>query len=132
MRTEYEILDQMPLEKLTRARVVEALNLLGELAAEENVSLELCIYGGSALMLAYDQRETTKDVDAIARPSEVVGRLSAIVAERLGLDERGLNDDVKRFISHEGTFTPLQIQELEAAANRHLKSRDRLRLTSSR
>ena len=53
----------MPLEKLTRARVLQALNLLGELAEQEQVTLELCIYGGSAMMLAYGARATTKDVD---------------------------------------------------------------------
>ena len=30
----------MPLEKLTRKRIVEALNLLGELAEQENVTLK--------------------------------------------------------------------------------------------
>ena len=53
----------MPLEKLTRARVVEAFNLLGEFAEQEQVTLELCLYGGRAMMLAYSARETTKDVD---------------------------------------------------------------------
>ena len=31
----------------------EALSLLGQKAAETNVELEMCIYGGSAMMLAY-------------------------------------------------------------------------------
>lgn len=111
----------MPLEKLTRARVVEALNLLGQLAAEEQVALELCIYGGSAMMLAYGSRESTKDVDAMARPSEVAERLARRVAGQLGLHESWLNNDVRRFVSDLGTFAPLQIQELEAAAQRNLK-----------
>ena len=69
----------MPLEKLTRARLVAAFNLLGELAEQEQVTLELCLYGGSAMMLAYSARETTKDVDVIARPSDVALRLAAVV-----------------------------------------------------
>src|SRR5438046_862773 len=108
----------MPLEKLTRGRIIEALNLLGQLAEEEGISLELCIYGGSALMLAYGVRERTKDVDAIARPSEPALRLAKRVAERLHLDPDWLNDNVKRFISDSGTFAPLEIQQLEAAAHR--------------
>ena len=43
----------MPLEKLSRERIVEALNLLGRFAAEAGVQLEVCIYGGSAMLLAY-------------------------------------------------------------------------------
>lgn len=111
----------MPLEKLTRVRVVEALNLLGELAEREEVFLELCIYGGSAMMLAYGARETTKDIDIIAKPAEVAERLIRKVGERLGLGEGWLNSDVRQFVSDQGTFAPLQIQELETSARRRLK-----------
>jgi len=111
----------MPLERLTRARIVEALNLLGTLAEQEGVTVELCIFGGSAMMLAYRARESTKDVDAIFHPSEKARGLARRVAEQLGLHESWLNDDVRRFVSDSGTFAPLQIEELEAAAGRHLK-----------
>jgi hypothetical protein len=33
----------MPLEPLTRQRIVQALNLLGRLAEQEGVQIELCI-----------------------------------------------------------------------------------------
>jgi hypothetical protein len=111
----------MPLEKLTRARLVQALNLLGELAEEEQVTLELCLYGGSAMVLAYSAREVTKDVDVTARPSDLALRLAAVVGERLGLDESWMNNEVRQFVSEHGTFAPLEIQELEAAAKRRLK-----------
>lgn len=111
----------MPLERLTRARIVEALNLLGELAEQEGVTLELCIYGGSALMLAYGARQGTKDVDALMRPLEVCQRLGRRVAEQLGLQESWLNDDVRQFVSDQGTFAPLEIEDLEAAAKQHLR-----------
>jgi hypothetical protein len=111
----------MPLEKLTRARVVEALNLLGKLAEQEQVTLELCIYGGGAMMLAYNSRETTKDIDVTARPAEAALKLARVVAQQLSLDESWLNDDVRRFVSNEGTFAPLEIQEMEAAAKLRLK-----------
>ena len=111
----------MPLEKRTRSRIFAALNLLGELAKQENVDLELCVCGGSAMLLAFGSRETTKDADAIVRPSEAANRLAKQVAEQLTRHESWLNDDVKLFLSDSGTFGPLQIQGLEAAAQRHLK-----------
>jgi hypothetical protein len=111
----------VPAEKLTRARVIEALNLLGTLASEENLTLELCIYGGSAMMLAYGARDATKDVDVIAKPSEDAHRLALRVAERLGLQPDWLNDDVRRYTSIDGTFAPMQIQELETTAKQRLK-----------
>lgn len=111
----------MPLEKLTRARIVEALNLLGLLAEQEAVTLELCLYGGTAMMLAYGVRESTKDVDVTARPSDVTLRLAGRVAEQLGLAPDWLNDEVRRFVSLDGAFAPLEVDGLEDAARRRLK-----------
>ena len=111
----------MPLEKLTRARIVQALNLLGELAEQEGVTLELCIYGGSALILAYGAREGTKDVDVMAKPWNEVERLAKRVAEELNLDEQWLGNGVRLFVSDQGTFAPLEIQELETVARKRLK-----------
>jgi hypothetical protein len=111
----------MPLERLTRDRLIEALNLLGTLAEQEDVTLELCIYGGGAMMLAYSAREATKDLDVLAKPSATALRLSGIVAQRLGLDEGWLNSDVSQFVSIDGTYAPLEIEGLEAAARKRLK-----------
>ena len=111
----------MPMERLTRARVVEALNLLGSLAQQEDLTLELCIYGGGAMMLAYSTREAKKDLDVMAKPSESAFRLAGVVAQRLGLDEGWLNSDVCRFVSIDGTFAPLEIEGLETAARQRLK-----------
>jgi hypothetical protein len=111
----------MPLEKLTRIRIVEALNALGQLAKANGVQLELCLYGGSALLLAYDSRTSTKDVDAIVKPSDTGRHLAGQVAEKLQLDENWLNDSVKQFVSDFGTFAPLNIEELEETAKKHLK-----------
>jgi len=111
----------VPIKNLTRERIIEALSLLGQKAAQANVDLEMCIYGGSAMVLAYVSRESTKDIDAIMKPSDVAFRLSKEVAQQLGLHESWLNDDVKRFVSDLGTFAPLEIAELEGAAKQHLK-----------
>ena len=72
-------------------------------------------------MLAYGSRESTKDVDAVVKPSGIAQRLVREVAEELDLHPSWLNDDVKRFLSEAGSFAPLQIQALEDAAKRRLK-----------
>lgn len=51
------------MKALTRNRLKQALRRLGELADAEGVTLELCVYGGSAMMLAYNTRQATKDVE---------------------------------------------------------------------
>jgi hypothetical protein len=111
----------VPLEKLSRARILEALNLLGRLAEKEGATLELCLYGGAAFMLAYGARDTTKDLDVVAKPSDVTARLAKAVADELGLDENWLNDHVRQFVSDLGTFAPLEIHDLEATAKQRLR-----------
>jgi len=75
------------------------LTRLSELAQRENVLLELSLYGGALMLLAYDSRQTTKDVDAIIHPPEVGRRLAAKVAEEMGWHDDWLNDDVRFFVS---------------------------------
>lgn len=89
----------MPLKFLTRDEITSALARLSELAAGEGVRLEMALYGGAVMLLAYDARDATKDVDAIVHPPDVARRLAARVATEMGLHEGWLNDDVKQFVS---------------------------------
>jgi len=51
------------------------------------------------MMLAYEAREATKDVDAVVRPREPALRLSEKVAKEMGLPEYWLNDQVRTFLA---------------------------------
>lgn len=84
---------------MNKKTILAALRRLGELAQAEEIRLEISIYGGCALLLAYDNRAATKDVDAILQPREEGERLAARVAAELGLPENWLNRDVVQFIS---------------------------------
>ena len=87
------------MKKMSSALIRRALVRLGELADAEGIKLEVCVYGGAALMLAYDARTITKDVDAVVRPSDVAQRLARRVADELELPEVWINDDVKMFVA---------------------------------
>jgi hypothetical protein len=93
------LFNKMPLKKLTKAEILTALNRISELAAAEGVRLEMTIYGGALMLLAYDARDVTKDVDAIVHPPEIGRRLVARVAVERGLAEDWLNDNVRLFVS---------------------------------
>jgi hypothetical protein len=89
----------MPIKNLTKADILAGLSRLSELAQKENVLLEISLYGGALMLLAYDSRQTTKDVDAIIHPPDVGRRLAAKVAQEMGWHDDWLNDDVKVFVS---------------------------------
>ncbi len=85
----------MPYEPLSKLRITNALNRLGSLAQEKGVILEISLYGGAVFTLIYVSRDSTKDVDAIVRPSELARTLAAKVAGEQGLPDDWLNDDVR-------------------------------------
>ena len=89
----------MPYEPLNRARITQALRRLGELALEQETTLEVSLYGGAVFTLVYGSREATKDVDAVVRQSEIAGILAARVARELELPNDWLNDHVKQFLA---------------------------------
>ena len=99
----------MPLKYLTKAEIVAALNRISELAAAEGVRLEMTLYGGAVMLLAYDARDVTKDVDAIIHPPEVGRRLVAKVARERGLAEDWLNDNVRLFVSRKEAKNELTV-----------------------
>jgi Nucleotidyltransferase of unknown function (DUF6036) len=62
--------------------------LLDDLSAElavRGARAELFPVGGAALAVAYDATRSTRDLDAVFIPSDVVRQAAAAVAEREGL-----------------------------------------------
>lgn len=101
--------------RLKRAEILRALRRLGELCADQESRVEIAIYGGTVMMMAYDCRAATKDVDAIFRPPEVVEPLIAQVAREYKLPEDWMNSGVKEFTAkHEEriVFAELQVPGL--------------------
>ncbi len=87
-----------------RLSLQRALSELGERAHAEGKTIEIAIYGGAALMLTYDWRTATRDVDAVFETDrETIRRLTAAMAEEHGWDRDWLNDGVKGFLSSADT-----------------------------
>jgi len=97
------------MKKLTKELILVALRRIGELAQQQNIELELAIYGGCAMILAFDRRMLTRDVDAVFHPVESVRPLIQQVAEELSLPEAWLNDDVRQFLAPEGAMRKLPL-----------------------
>ena len=85
---------------LDRNVLVDAFCDLGKRAWAMGKTIEIAVYGGSALMLSYDWRLATKDVDGVyeADRSTVRALAAAIAAER-DWPANWLNDGVKGFLS---------------------------------
>lgn len=89
----------MTQKDLNRKTILTALEYLNQLCLENEIMLEISIYGGTAMMLAYDSRNATRDIDAIFHPIEEGQRLITQVAKDLDLHDQWMNNDVKVFIA---------------------------------
>ena len=91
---------------LTRATILAALTQLSAELARSGVLGELNVVGGTAMVLAFNARSSTKDVDAIFEPSSEVRAAAAVVAVNLALPADWLNA-AKGFLSASGDFAPI-------------------------
>lgn len=83
-----------------RETLRQAFHALGVLCHNEGKVVEISVYGGSALMLTYDWRVATRDVDAVFEADrDTVRRLAAVLARERGWEPDWLNDGVKGFLS---------------------------------
>jgi hypothetical protein len=82
----------------------QALEALGRRACAEGKIIEIAIYGGSALMLTFDWRVATREVDAVFEADkQTIRRLARDMAEEHGWDPDWLNDGVKCFLGASDT-----------------------------
>jgi hypothetical protein len=95
--------------RLTREQILAALEALNRALAAREVMGELCLFGGAVMVLAFNARLATKDVDAVFQPAALVRQLAGLVGEAAGLPANWLNDGVKGYLSarHEVVPGPL-------------------------
>ena len=88
----------MPEHHFTRAKIVSALQALGEELTREGVRGQLFIVGGAAMALAYSTRRVTRDIDAVFEPKSAIYAAAEKVADEHDLPEDWLNDAAKGFM----------------------------------
>jgi hypothetical protein len=93
---------------LDRAALRRAFDLLAAKLARRGVVGELHVFGGAAMVLVYDERAATRDVDALFRPDGPVLEAAREVAGELGLPESWLNNQASSYVSgRAGHGTPV-------------------------
>lgn len=83
----------------SRQRILQLLNRLNAELQRAGVTAEVCLFGGAAMVLAFDAREATRDVDAVFAPTDTLRQAIAAVARDEGESEDWMNDAVKGFVS---------------------------------
>ncbi len=90
---------------LNREEILRSLKMMSDELGKQGIMGELCLFGGTLMVLAFTARLTTKDVDAIFQPAQTIRKLASRIADEQSLPADWLNDGVKGFLSsrHETT-----------------------------
>lgn len=96
---------QPPGSALSREAILRALSSLSEELGKAGVTGELCLFGGTVMVLGFTARLATRDVDALFQPTPLIRDLARRIGEEQRLPADWLNDGVKGYIStrHETT-----------------------------
>ncbi len=105
------------MHSLSRRTIIQALCDLEAECVRRGIAGELCVYGGDQMVLVFDARESTRDVDAVLRPRSEILEAARVVAVRSHLPLDWLNDGVKGFLFHNEELLDHPIPELEGLAN---------------
>jgi hypothetical protein len=85
----------------TKKEIAEGVERLGQLAIESGIEIKLVLIGGALMVLRFQARESTQDVDvAIVAPAEVhkVRELARKVAAERSWPDSWLNDGAKGYL----------------------------------
>ena len=93
----------MPLGK---SDIIRLCHLLNDELMEQAVMGELYLVGGAVMCIAFEARQSTKDVDAYFKPAGTIRAAARRIASTTGDPENWLNDAVKGYMSDKGDFNP--------------------------
>lgn len=83
---------------LDAGAIAELFDDLGDELVRPGVRAELFVVGGAAMAFAYNVRRSTRDVDAVFEPKEIVRQAAVTVGARRGLAADWLNDAAKGYM----------------------------------
>lgn len=111
---------------LTRAELVTAFRRLDDRLRSDKVSADIFIFGGAAMVLGFNARDSTRDVDAVWSPHGPVQRAAHAVADSLDLPRSWLNDQASSFLP--SGFSPSGSVAFEASSLRVIRADPELML----
>lgn len=88
----------------SRAEILRLLRALDVELGEAGIRGEVYLAGGAVMCLAFEARDSTRDVDALCKPALAVREAALRVAANEGISDHWLNDAVKGFLSDSGSF----------------------------
>jgi hypothetical protein len=99
--------------QLNQTDIVRALEDLSNRLGKKGVRGEICLFGGTAMILAFQARQSTRDIDAVFAPTSVIRDLVAEIGREQGYADGWFNDGVKGFLSSQHDVTAANLPQFE-------------------
>ena len=88
------------MSEFTKKDILESLDLIAERLKSSNKTADIGIYGGSAVILLWEFRKSTRDIDIMIRNgAEDIKNIAKNIAAQKDYPEDWLSDQVKTFTS---------------------------------
>ncbi len=87
---------------IDRTTLLEIFKYLNERLKENQLHLEITLYGGSIMTMLYDNRPATKDIDCVFNPANIslLQNILDMTGYVFGLPENWINEQVKEPLQH--------------------------------
>lgn len=96
---------------MKQAQILTAFHALNAELARLGMKGEVGVVGhGAAMVLAFNARDSTRDVDAVFEPSSTLRAAAARVAKELGLPADWLNDAAKAYMPADTQPRSIQLE----------------------
>lgn len=101
------------MKPLNQTDILKALEDLSTRLGKRGVRGEVCLFGGTAMILAFQARQSTKGIDAVFAPTSVIRELVAEIGQEHGYANGWFNDGVKGFLSAQHDVTAANLPQFE-------------------
>lgn len=90
------------IQLLDRKKVLEIFSYLNERLKENQLQLEITIYGGTVMTMIYDNRPATKDIDCVFSEtnSKMLEHILDLTKHTFNLSENWINQEIKEPLKH--------------------------------
>lgn len=84
--------------KLDKDDMMKYFKQIDQALKEQNQHGEIIISGGASMCLVHEARQSTKDIDALYEPKNLINEISQQIADKNNLNSDWINDGVKGFL----------------------------------